>query len=110
MLGNDCRVACLLYRRSSRRSASRGAGSAEPAGLKVEYQAADKTWHVLAPSAADPALFPLAGPILKETAVRATAVDRAGNSTMRVINLDMSLATAAVAKAGTPEPVPDVIE
>src|SRR5437764_748763 len=67
----------------------------DPARLRLEYQTADKIWQVLAPSPNDPSMFWLTGPVTKETVVRATATDRAGNSTVRVVTLDTASAVSA---------------
>jgi len=83
----------------------------DPSRLKVEYQGADKTWRVLTPSAQDPSIFAIPGPISKDSVVRATATDRAGNSTMRVVNLDAPVTvTAAAPRHKEAIAMPDVLE
>jgi hypothetical protein len=78
----------------------------DPARLKVEYQAADKTWHALLPFKNDPSVFWLAGTAMKETVVRATAADRAGNSTVRELTLDTASALSAAYKQKDSIPLP----
>jgi hypothetical protein len=59
----------------------------DPAQLRAEYQVSDKSWLALQPSAEDPTVFRLPGPVVRDSTVRVTATDRAGNTTTRVVVL-----------------------
>ncbi len=67
----------------------------DPARLRVEYQSADKTWQMLQPLADDPSVFLLPGPVVPESVVRVAAIDRAGNVSVRIVNLASESADAA---------------
>jgi hypothetical protein len=70
----------------------------DPNRVRVEYQTRDKTWKVLNPLPGSPGLFRIPGPTGPVTPVRATATDRAGNSSTRTLNLTFEGVRAAAVK------------
>jgi hypothetical protein len=66
----------------------------DPSQLRAEYQASDRGWLALQPTAEDPTIFRLPGPLERESVVRVTATDRAGNTTTRVVHLNTAVGTA----------------
>ena len=82
----------------------------DPTRLKMEFQTADRTWQVLTPSPQDASIFPLPGTVAKDSIVRATATDRAGNSTMRVLSIDGAVTQAPMPRLKDSMAVSDVLE
>jgi hypothetical protein len=60
----------------------------DPSRLTVEYQVNDHMWKPLEPTPEDASVFRVPSPMAAGSVVRATATDRAGNSTTRVLNLE----------------------
>jgi hypothetical protein len=78
----------------------------DPSKLKIEYQLADNSWQVLEALPDDPSVFRLPGPALPESVIRATATDRAGNTTTRQVSLaSMFAATTPLQPVPVPRPV-----
>lgn len=69
----------------------------ELAKTKVEYLSADKSWRALEPMMSQPGFFRVPDPVVLRSVVRATAVDRAGNTTSRVFQLDSLMPVTAMA-------------
>jgi hypothetical protein len=67
----------------------------DPVKVKLEYQAADKSWHPLTCQAEHPDLFPVVDATVLKNPVRVTATDRAGNVGTREISLAGNWAPAA---------------
>jgi hypothetical protein len=76
--------------------------------LKVSYLAADNTWQALAVAAPDtPTVFRVPNPSVLESRIRVTAADRAGNRTMREIDLGDPTAPLGLPKAAVDKGKPD---
>jgi hypothetical protein len=75
----------------------------EPRMLKLDYQAADKSWRPLEPIQDNPSVFRIPDPDVLTGWVRATATDKAGNTATREINLAPSANATASASPGRTE-------
>jgi hypothetical protein len=84
----------------------------DPAKTKIEFMAADQKWQALEPVPDQPGLFKVPDPAVLRSVIRATAVDRAGNTTTREIQLQTAAASAAPVPLPVPEPslIPPIIE
>jgi hypothetical protein len=69
----------------------------DPAALKVEAQAPDKSWRVLEPVIGNPELYHCPDAATWNGMVRVTATDRAGNSSVREAGSPVSTAAAPAA-------------
>ncbi|MGE3809514.1 MAG: hypothetical protein AB7K24_33030 [Gemmataceae bacterium] len=72
---------------------------------KVEFLAPDKTWRAVEPIPNQPGFFKAYDPAVLRSVVRATAVDKAGNTTARVFQLDavMPVNAAMASQGGYPD-------
>lgn len=79
-------------------------------GLRLEYKGIDRAWHALEQSPDAPGVFRVPDKSVLRGVLRATAADKAGNQTVREIDLgrDQPTMTAAVAKVVVPPPAPPV--
>jgi hypothetical protein len=68
---------------------------------KLEYQSVDQTWQALEPVPDQPGFFRVPDASVLQGVIRATATDRAGNTTTRDIRLQ---------SAATPAPAPAVVD
>jgi hypothetical protein len=81
----------------------------DPAKSKLEYLAPNLTWQALEMAPDQPGLFRVPDPAILKGVVRATVADRAGNTTVREINLQAASAPAAIVQAAaTSSTVPAV--
>jgi hypothetical protein len=75
----------------------------DPARTRLEFQAPDHSWQPLEPVADQPGCFRVPEPSVLRGVVRATAADRAGNVTMREVNLQTGAGPSLV-EAGAVQP------
>jgi hypothetical protein len=76
--------------------------------LKVAYLAADNTWQALAVASPDtPTVFRVPNPGILESRIRVVAADKAGNRTMREIDLGDPTAPLGLPKAAVDKGKPD---
>jgi hypothetical protein len=80
------------------------------AALKLEYKGIDRAWHAMEQSPDAPGVFRVPDKSVLRGVVRCTAADKAGNQTVREVDLgrDQPAMTTAVAKVVVPPPAPSL--
>jgi hypothetical protein len=77
------------------------------AALKLEYKGIDRAWHALEQTPDAPGVFKVPDKSVLRGVVRATAADKAGNQTVREVDLgrEQPAMTTSVVKVAAPAPV-----
>ncbi|HEX4588359.1 MAG TPA: hypothetical protein VH120_00395 [Gemmataceae bacterium] len=76
------------------------------ATVKLEYRGIDRAWHAMEPVADSQGVFRIPDKSVLRGVVRATAADKAGNQTVRELDMTRDVPTNAVTMASAKPPAP----